>query len=116
MGAHQLVEGFALFIGKPAQPRGGEVEPPGRGKQLRRVEHGGGQPAGLQLLDGLVDRAPGPAGDGDHLQAVEEGHRRQGAEQLGLASFGSHSSASSSAASRAASAWAAWDSALRLLF
>ena len=66
----RLAEGRVLFLGKPAQPGNGEVEPPGRGSQLRRVEHGGAEPAGLQLLHGLVDRAPGPAGDGGHLLPV----------------------------------------------
>ena len=95
-GAHQLVEGRVLFPGEPAQPGGGEVEPSRRGKRVNGVEHGGAEPARLQLLHRLVDRGPGPAGDGDHLLPVEEGHPRQGAEQVGLASFGSHSSASSS--------------------
>ena len=94
-GAHQLVEGHALLVREPAQPGGGEMEPPGRGKHPRRMGHGGAEPAGHQLFDGLVDRAPGPAGDGDHLQPVEEGHPRQRAEQVGLTSFGSHSWASS---------------------
>ena len=101
-GAHQLVEGHALLAREPAQPCGGQVEPPGRGKQPRRVGHGGAEPAGLQLFDGLVDRAPGPAADGDHLQPVEEGHPRQGAEQVGLASFGLHSRTSSASPASAA--------------
>ena len=94
-GAHQDVQGRVLLIGEPAQPRGGEVEPPCRGKRVGGVEHGGAGPRGLQLLDGLVDRGPGPARHGNHLLPVEEGHPRQGAEQIGFASFGSHSSASS---------------------
>ena len=94
-GAHQLVESLALLVREPAQPRFGEVEPAGLGDQIRGVEHGGAEAARLQPLDGLVDRAPRPAGDGDHLRPVQEGHGRQGAEQLGLASFGSHSPASS---------------------
>ena len=73
------------------------------------MERRGAEPTRLQLCDGLVDRAPRPAGDGDHLQPVEEGHRRQGAEQLGLASCGPHSSASSpsSPALRSSSAYSA---------
>ena len=108
-GAHQLVRGHALLAGEPAQPCGGEVEPSRRGKDVRGVERRGAEPTRLQLCDGLVDRAPRPAGDGDHLQPVEEGHRRQGAEQLGLASCGPHSSASSpsSPALRSSSAYSA---------
>ena len=93
--AKQLVEGDLLLCGEPPQPLGGEVEPPGRGKQPRGVGHGGAEPPGLQPLYGLVDRAPGPAADGDHLQPVEEGHPRQRAEQVGLTSFGLHSCTSS---------------------
>ena len=95
-GAHQLFERLVLLLSKPVQPGCGEVEPPGRGKRVNGVEHGGAGRARLQLLHCLVDRSPGPAGDGDHLLPVEEGHPRQGAEQVGLTSFGPHSSASSS--------------------
>ena len=74
MGAHQLVEGDALLSGEPAQPCGGEMEPPGGGKRVYGVGHGGAEPAGLQARYGLVDGAPRPAADGNHLQPVEEGH------------------------------------------
>ena len=102
-GAHQLVEGRVLFLGEPAQPGGGEVEPSRRGKRVNGVEHGGAEPARLQLLHRLVDRGPGPAGDGDHLLPVEKGHRGQDSEQVGFASFRSHCSASTSVSSPEAS-------------
>ena len=41
------------------------MEPPRWGKRVGGVEHGGAGPCGLQLLDGLVDRSPGPARHGD---------------------------------------------------
>ena len=44
------------------------------GNQLGPVGDGGDQPGVLQPVDGLVDRTPGPAGDGNRLQPVEEGH------------------------------------------
>ena len=56
----------------------------------RRAEAGLFEP-----VDRLVDGALGAAGDPDHLGTVEERHGRQGAEDLGLGSCGSHSSASS---------------------
>ena len=95
MGAHQLVEGDALLSGEPAQACGGEMEPPRRGKRVYGMGHGGAEPAGLQARYGLVDGAPRPAADGDHFQPVEEGHRRQGAEQVGLTSCRFHPTASS---------------------
>ena len=58
---------------------------------------GGGQPLVLQPADGPVDRAPGPAGDGDRLQPVEEGHVGQEPQQLTVQ--GPHSPLSSSSAS-----------------
>ena len=99
MGAHQLVRGHVLLIGEPPQPCGGEVEPLGRGEYAGCVGHGVAEAARVQLPDDLVDRALRPAGDGDDLRPVEEGHRRQGAEGLGLASCGPHSFASSFAPS-----------------
>ena len=97
VGARQLVRGNALLSGQPVQPGGGEVIALGLGKEDGGVGDRGAEPAGLQLIDGLVDRALRPAGDGDDLGPVEEGHRRQGAEDLGLTSCGPHSCASSSA-------------------
>ena len=58
--------------------------------------YGGAEAAGVQPVDGLVDRGLRPAGDGHHLRPVEEWHRRQGPEGLGFTSFSSHCSASSS--------------------
>ena len=46
-GVHQLAEGRFLFLGEPAQPRGGEMEASRRGKQVNGVEHGGAEPARL---------------------------------------------------------------------
>ena len=100
--AQQRLKGPVLLVCEPAQPRGGEVKPPCRGQRVCGVEHGGEVACGLQLLDGLVDRGPGPAGHGDHLLPVEEGHPRQGAEQIGLTSIGSHSRASCFVSSAAA--------------
>ena len=95
MAVHEFVQVDAFLTGQAAKPVGGEVEPSGRGDDVGGVGERGGETAALQPLHGLVDRAPGPAGDGDHLQSVEEGHRSQGAEQVGLTSFGSHSATSS---------------------
>ena len=102
-GTQQRLKGPVLFVGEPAQACGGEMEPPRRGERVGGVEHGGAGPCGLQLLDGLVDRGPGPAGDGDHLLPVEEGHRGQDSKQVGFTSFGSHCSASSFVSSPEAS-------------
>ena len=101
--AKQIVHADTLGLGQPAQPCGGEVVAPGRGDEVRRVGDRGGELPGLQPPNALVDRAPRPPGDGDHLQAVEEGHRRQTAQQLFFASGEPHSSLSSSAASCPAS-------------
>ena len=92
----QRLEGPVLVVREPSQPGGGEVKPPRRGERVGGVEHGGAEPAGLQPLDGLVDRGLRPARHGDHLLAVEEGHRGEGAEEVRFTSFGSHSPASSS--------------------
>ena len=93
--AEEIVDDRALLSGEPVQPVGGEVVTLGLGKEDGGVGDCGAEPAALQRLDGVADRALRPAGDGDHLGPVEEGHRRQGAEQVGLTSCGSHSSASS---------------------
>ena len=105
--AHQLFNGHAFLFRETAQPGGGEVEPPGRGQGVGSVKRRSAEPAGFQLLHRPIDRAPGPARHLHHLQAVEEGHLGQGAQQLGLTSVGSHSSASSPAASNpmASSLW-----------
>ena len=70
----EAVHGDALLLGQSAQPCGGEVEPAGGRGEVGGVGDGGGQPLVFQPADGPVDRAPGPAGDGDRLQPVEEGH------------------------------------------
>ena len=92
----QLVGGRVLLPGQAFKPVGGEVEPSRRGHEVGGVGDRCGEPAVLQPLHGLVDRSPGPAGDGDHLQAVEKWHLCQGAEQLLFTSAGLHSFASSS--------------------
>ena len=92
--AQQLVQGEVLVLGQPPQAAGGEEVAPGRGRELRRVGDGGGEAALLQPADRLVDGGPGPAGDADHLQPVQQGRPRQPAEQLSLAPAGPHSPAS----------------------
>ena len=77
MEAQQVVHGPAVHPGQAAQPGGGKAVAAGRGRQLPRVGDGLQEPVLLQIVDGLVDRAPGPAGDTGQLLPVEEGHIRQ---------------------------------------
>ena len=88
--ADQLVYTQPLLGGQPLQPGGGEVEPLGGGKEAGGVGHGVAEAARVQPVHGLVHRAPGPARYRRQVQPVHEGHRRQGAQNLGLAAGGPH--------------------------
>ena len=73
--AEQIVNAHVLLAGEAAQAGSREAVAASRGDELRGVWYGGDQPRLLDRLDAPVDRTPRPAGDGDHLQPVEEGHR-----------------------------------------
>ena len=70
----KLIHRHALDPCQPVQPRWGEIEAARWRRDVRGVGDGGGEALGLQPVQTLVDRAPRPAGDGDQLQPVEEGH------------------------------------------
>ena len=72
--AEKLIQVPVLLAGQPPQPVCGQAVAASRRRQLRGVGHGGRQPLAFEALDGLVDRSPRPAGDGDGLQPVDERH------------------------------------------
>ena len=88
--AEQAVNGRALVLSQPTHPDGGEAVAAGRGSEVRRVGNGIHQPVLFQPVDGLVDRAPGPAGDGGHLLPVQEGRLRQQLQQFDFQGGGPH--------------------------
>ena len=99
--AQQFLLDHPLLEGESAHAGSGEVEPARGSDQLRGVRNGGGEPGVLEATDALVDRAPRPAGDGDQLQPVEEGHRGQPAQHLQGARSRTHPARSSPGASGA---------------
>ena len=70
MGAKEVLNGGIPFPGQPAQPVCGEAVAPGRGREVGGVGDRVGESTALKPLDGVVDCAPGDAGDGRHLLPV----------------------------------------------
>ena len=102
-GAQHVGHGPVLLPRQLAQPGGGHVKAPRGRRQLRGMGNGGDEPRVFQPADGLVHRAPRPAGEGDQLQAVEEGHGGKPPQQVARASGQLHASSSLAASGEPAS-------------